>query len=132
MGASFRKGDRELVAADPTRDVGRAQSRAQARRRLGEHAVARQMTDALVDRLEVVDVEDEQGEAAAVAMRARALAQERLVEEPPVAEAGERVGVGEAARSRGSGTRCRVRARRGDDLVDVRVERSRRVEALPR
>ena len=86
-----------------------------------------EMTDALVDRLEVVDVEDEQGEAAAVAMRARALAQERLVEEPPVAKAGQRVECPRAGAPPGSGTRCRAPGRRG-----ARSRRRPRRAARPR
>src|SRR5690242_3741372 len=53
------------------------------------------MPDPLVDRLEVVDVENEDREAAAVAVRARAFAQQRLVEEAPVAEPRQRVRVGQ-------------------------------------
>ena len=44
------------------------------------------MTDPLVDRLEVVEVEHEQGQTASVAVRARAFAHERLVEEAPIAQ----------------------------------------------
>ena len=66
--------------------------------RLREHAVAGEVADLVVDRLEVVEVEHDEREAAAVALRARHLPRERLVEVAPVVEAGERVEVGELAR----------------------------------
>ncbi len=56
------------------------------------------MTDPLVDRLEVVEVEHEQGKAASVAVRARAFAHERLVEEASIAQTREGVGIREPAR----------------------------------
>ena len=80
------------------------------------------MSDPLVDRLEVVDVEHEECKAPAVAVRACALALERLVEEPPVAQAGQRVGVGKPASlavSKGVVERGHAAA---DDLVDVTVD----------
>src|SRR5438132_11349689 len=55
------------------------------------------MADAVVDVLEIVQIEDDQGKLALVTMRAGALARERLVEEAPVMKAGEGVEVGELA-----------------------------------
>ena len=66
--------------------------------RLGEDAVAGEMPDAVVDRLEVVEVEDDEREAAVVAVRAGDLAGEGLVEVAPVVQARQRVEVGELAR----------------------------------
>src|SRR6266536_6215186 len=93
----LREDDRELVAADPALDVGRADDLADALGGLGEHAVAGEVPDAVVDRLEVVEVEDDEGEVAVVAVRAGDLAGERVVEVAPVVQAGERVEVGELA-----------------------------------
>jgi hypothetical protein len=55
------------------------------------------MPDAVVDRLEVIDVEDDERELAVVAMGPRALADERLVEVAAVVETGQGVEVGELA-----------------------------------
>ena len=66
--------------------------------RLGEHGVAGEMADAVVDRLEVVEVEDDQREAPVVALGAGDLARERLVEVAAVVQPGQRVEVGELAR----------------------------------
>src|SRR5262245_10634715 len=49
------------------------------------------MTDAVVDALEVVDVEDDEREVPLVALSTQDLAPERLVEVALVVEAGERV-----------------------------------------
>ncbi len=94
----LREDDRELVAAHPAGDVRRANDVAHALRRLGEDAVAREVADAVVDRLEVVEVEDHERQVPLVAVRARNLAREGLVEVAPVVEAGERVEVGELPR----------------------------------
>src|SRR5215208_3483584 len=90
------------------------------------------MPDTLVDRLEVIQVEDEQREAAAVAVRARALALERLVEEPPVPQARQRVGVGKPASlpiPKGVVERGHAAP---DDLADGPVDRFGEVESFPR
>ena len=88
---------RELVAADAAGDVGRADDVADAVGRLGQDAVAGEVADAVVDRLEVVEVEDDERQAAAVALGAGDLAGERLVEVAAVVQAGERVEIGELA-----------------------------------
>src|SRR5215831_7950007 len=85
----------ELVAADAAGEVRRPNDIAHALGRLGESGVAREVTHAVVDLLEVVEVEDDQGELPLVAMRAGALARERLVEEAAVEQARERIEVGE-------------------------------------
>ena len=89
---------RELVAADAAGDVGVAHDLADALGDLGEHGVAGEVADAVVDRLEVVEVEDDQREPAVVALGARDLARERLVEVAAVVQAGQRVEVGVLAR----------------------------------
>src|SRR5439155_25254448 len=52
----------------------------------------------VVDLLEALQVEQDQGQLALVAVRAGALARQRLVEVTPVVQAGQRVEVGELAR----------------------------------
>ena len=94
----LREDDRELVAADAAGDVRRADDVADPLRRLGEDAVAGEVADAVVDRLEVVEVEDDQREVPVVAVRAGDLARKGLVEVAAVVQAGQRVEVGELAR----------------------------------
>ena len=91
----LREHDRELVAPDAARDVGRAHDVAHAGRRVREHAVPGEVPDLVVDRLEVVEVEDDQRQVAVVAVRAGDLARERLVEVAAVVQPGERVEVGQ-------------------------------------
>src|SRR5439155_15240341 len=74
--------DPEFIAAYATGDVGRAQHCAQPRRRLCKHCVSREVSDSLIDRLEVVDIQDEQCEAATVTLTPRAFALESLMEVP--------------------------------------------------
>ena len=89
---------RELVAADPAGDVRGAHRALDAFGRNREDLVPGQMADPVVDLLEVVQVDHDQGERPVVAARAGDLALERLVEEPPVVHAGERVEVGQLSR----------------------------------
>jgi len=84
--------------ADAARNVRRCGSPHGRVRRLGEHRVAGKVADTVVHDLEVVEVEDDEGEPAVVAVRAGALAGKRLVEVPPVVEPGERIEVCELAR----------------------------------
>ena len=63
---------------------------------LGQHGVAGLVAERVVDRLEVVEVEDRQRQQVAVAAGALDLAVQAGGEGAPVGEAGERVGVGQA------------------------------------
>src|SRR5581483_12249068 len=83
--------DRELVAADAAGDVGAADDRAQALRDLAEDGVAAQVADLLVDRLEVVEVEEDERETAVVAVGPLHLLGERLVEVAAVVETRQRI-----------------------------------------
>ena len=122
--------DRELVAADAAGDVGAADDRAHALGELREHGVAGQVADPLVDRLEVVDVEDDEREPAVVAVRAGDLARERVVEVAPVVEARERVEVGELARLAEAARVLDRRARVRGELLE-RGESRRRSASRP-
>ena len=90
--------DRELVAAVARRDVGRAQHLAEPVGDAGERGVPDEVVEPVVDPLEVVEVEDDEREPAAVAARARHLALERLLEVARVVEPRPRVEVGEPPR----------------------------------
>jgi hypothetical protein len=68
--------DGELVAADAAGDVGTSDDRLEALGDSGEDRVPREVADAVVDRLEVVDVEDDEGKLAMVAVGTRAFADE--------------------------------------------------------
>ena len=59
-----RDEDREFVAAEPRRGVGSAQALADALGRLDQQPVAGQVAEAVVDELELVDVEEEHGDLA--------------------------------------------------------------------
>jgi hypothetical protein len=76
--------DPELVAADAAGDVRRAHDRADPLRDLRQHRVAGEMADAVVYRLEVVEVENDERKAPSVPVSPRHLAAERVVEEAPV------------------------------------------------
>src|SRR5439155_11683696 len=97
-GGRLRQHDRELVAANTARDVRRADDVANPLGGLGEHPVTREVAYAVVDRLEVVEVEHDQRQLAAVAVRTGDLARQRLVEVAAVVQPGERVDVGELPR----------------------------------
>ena len=86
---------RELVTAEPE---GLA-ALAQPARHLREHAVAGGMAEAVVDLLEVVDVDEAQRQRRALLLGVEQLALEAFVEVAVVAESGEWIGEREAHRS---------------------------------
>jgi hypothetical protein len=87
--------DGELVAAQPERLAALAQVRGQLR----EHLVAARVAVAVVDPLEVVDVDQAEAERVALRLRVGELALEPVVEVTMVAEPGERVGEREPHRA---------------------------------
>jgi hypothetical protein len=82
----------ELVAAEPRDGVGRAQDAPQARGDLDEQAVAALVPEAVVDRLEAVDVEVQDRDRAALALALGQRLLEAFDEERAVRQTGERVG----------------------------------------
>ena len=103
----------ELVAAGAAGEVGRPDRLAEQIGDLDEQAVACDLPDAAVRQLEVVEVEHADGQPAPVAVRARDLERERLVEALPVAEPGQAVGVRQPPRPSRAAGRSRSPARRG-------------------
>ena len=89
--ARLREEDHELVAAHAPDEVGRAARPAHGARDRHEHGVAPGVAEAVVDRLEVVEVDVGQGQRVPVARRAGELDGRRLVEAPPVQQAGQAV-----------------------------------------
>jgi len=71
--AGLGEDDRELVAAHPAGDVRAPDDRLQSLGHAGEDGVSGQMPDAVVDRLEVVDVEEDERELAGSRAAARSL-----------------------------------------------------------
>ncbi len=98
LGCRLGHDHRELVTTDPAGDVGRANRLAKPVGGLREDTIAREVADLVVDRLEVVEVEDDQRQLSLVAMGPRHLAAERLLEEALVEQAGERIRLGELPR----------------------------------
>ena len=86
--------DRELLAADPADDVRAANRRAQDLGEGDEDSVAGSVAVHVVDLLEIVDVEHEDGHRIVRAARARQLGANAIVEEPVVPQPGERVRLG--------------------------------------
>jgi hypothetical protein len=97
VGAAQDRG--ELIAAEPRHAVGRAQSAAQRVAEPRDHGVAGRVAVRVVDRLEAVDVEQQQDAAAGRARRQVELALQLLLEAAPVVDAAERVVVGEEAQA---------------------------------
>ncbi len=92
--------DGELVAAEPREEVALAQRRLDAGGDLAQHRIAAAMVDGVVDLLELVDVEAEHGDMAAVALHARHRVGEAVVEGLAIGEAGEGVVLFEIAHLR--------------------------------
>jgi len=87
--------DRELVAAQAREDVGLAQAVAQRAGAGDDELVAGGVPEAVVDRLEAVEVEHEQGALGAVAAAAGDVLGQRAVDAAAVEQSGERVVVGQ-------------------------------------
>ena len=83
--------DRELVAAEPGRGIGRAYARGDALRDLEQDAVADGVTEAVVDGLEVVEIDEQDGHSDAVAQRPCDRMADALVEQRAVGEMGYRI-----------------------------------------
>ena len=100
----LREQDRELVAAEPERLAALAEPSGDLR----QHLVAGRVAEAVVDPLEVVDVDEAERQRQIVLLRRSELALQPLVEVAMVAEAGERVGEGEPHRRQGAVLRALV------------------------
>jgi hypothetical protein len=93
--AGARQDDGELVAADAVAAVRRPLGRADRRGEALQALVAGLVALGVVRRLELVDVEEREGERLAGAPDALELAREVLLERAVVAQPGERVGHGD-------------------------------------
>jgi hypothetical protein len=123
VGAYERGG--ELVTADAPEDVARARVDAE---RLGhepERLVADGVSPAVVDGLEGVDVEGDQGDVVDLAARPLELGAERLVEGAVVGEPGQGVGEREALKS------LVAALQRARHRIEVGGDRAELVDALP-
>jgi hypothetical protein len=94
-GVGVRQHDAELVAANAPDDAEVAHGRAQAGRHGGQDLVPERVAVGLVDALEVVEVEQHDGERPLLAARHGQLPAHDLLEAAVVGEAGEGVAVGQ-------------------------------------
>jgi hypothetical protein len=85
------KDQQEFLAAEAPEHVQSAQGRCDDRGQLPEHRVARGVAVAVVDRLEVIDVDQAHRHRRAQARGARMLARQRFEQEAPVVDAGQLV-----------------------------------------
>ena len=95
VAVEVRQQDQELVAALAREQVGRAHDAAQAHRDPPQQLVAGRVAEAVVDGLEVVEVDVQQRDRMAAAPGAREAEREVLVEQRAVRQLRERVVVGE-------------------------------------
>ena len=86
-----RQDQNELVASPPAARVDRAQRLADDARRAHEHAVAHGVPEAVVDRLEALQIHHHRREDPLGSLGAGDLPGEMVDEEPPVVEAGQRI-----------------------------------------
>ena len=86
-----RQQDRELVAAEARAGVAGANLRLGAPRDFLQRLVAREMAEAVVDLLEMIDVDHQAGQRLAGAFGARQFLAQPVVEVAPVVPAGEEV-----------------------------------------
>ena len=118
--------DREFIAAESRAGVAGANLRLGTARDFLQRLVARQVAEAIVDLLEMIDVDHEAGERLAGTFGARQLFAQPVVEVAPVVPAGEEVGDPAAQQARAV---HRVFEADGDDDAQVRQEIRRQVVA---
>src|SRR5262249_52824895 len=94
LNGGLGENDRELVASHAARDIRRADDIANALGDLSQHGVSGQVTETVVDLLEIVEIENDQRQTTPVAPSSRNLAGEGLVEVPPVMKARESIEIG--------------------------------------
>ena len=78
LAAGVGQDQRELVAAEPRDDVGFARARADHRRRFDQRPAAEQMPVGVVDRLEAVEIDEQQRQRPAAARGALGFAPQHL------------------------------------------------------
>ncbi len=83
--------DHELVAARPADEIDSANAGLEAPRDLAQHFVAGTVSERVVDRLEAVEVEEQDREAPAVGLRSRDRIRQPLFEREAVRQAGQPV-----------------------------------------
>ena len=86
---AMRYQHREFLAAPARQQVGRAQIVLDQLRKPDQNLITHLMAVAVVDRLEVVDIEEQQGERRFVAVCPRDFSRSDLLEMPPVPGAGQ-------------------------------------------
>lgn len=91
---SRRQDHREFVAAEPRHGVGLAHAGADAARRLHQQDVALVVAERVVDLLEVVEVDEQHGQAGALALAFDDVVRQPVVEHAAVGQLRERVEVG--------------------------------------
>ena len=89
---NLRRDERELLPANSGQDVIDSKPPQEDRAQLSQDGVAGQVTKAVVDVLEEINIEDEQGKGALVSLGARDLPVEHLVEVPLVVKLREAIG----------------------------------------
>jgi hypothetical protein len=95
---------------------------AHAHRQLAEHVVAGLVPERVVDALEIVQVDEQQGQFAAVGMQGQQPVVERFAERQAIGQAGQRIGVGHAADFAVVARDARAHAReRAEQLADFVV-----------
>ena len=119
-----RQEERELVSSEPERLAALAEARGDLR----EHTIADRVAEAIVDLLEIVDVEQAEGQRDAALLCLVEVALQPLVEVPVVPEPGQRVGEREAHGLEGAVHRALVEGDR-DERAHERDGEERR--ALP-
>src|SRR5215470_67894 len=90
--ASARANHRELLSADPARNVDPADGTQEYARKMNQRSIAGYVAEPIVDALEIVQVDDDQTERLLLAIGASRLEGEHLAEVSGVAQQGQCVG----------------------------------------
>ena len=95
VGVDLGQDDPELVSAQPCQDVSFADPAPKGRGDRLEQVVARFVAELVVDRFEMIEIEQEHGPAAPVAGRGLGLLGQRLLEAPTVEQRGQEIVIDE-------------------------------------
>ena len=90
-----RQQHRELVATQPRHRIGRPQGAAQPHRHFLQHLIAGVVAERVVDFLEAVEIDQQHGEAALIAMRSQDRLLQPVLEQRAIGQIGQRIVIGE-------------------------------------
>ena len=94
LGSDFLQEDNEFITADAAKDIRMAEVILDGQRHIGEHSIAEQVAEAVVDILKIIGIDDEHGRALCTGWQQAQIIRDIAADRSFVVELGERVMLG--------------------------------------